>query len=119
MDMSHRTVALLLADAAADRCALYGCMVKWGEVLYRTERGGGPKKEGRVDAISEELSTEWVNTVRALTGEAARLKADGGLAYADCHAPGLARHREVEPVIDDSEFEAVTDQVDVRWLTSG
>lgn len=50
--------------------------------------------------------------------QSARFKIDGGLAYADCCAAGLARKTEGEGVADDPEFEAVTDPVDVRWLTS-
>jgi predicted nucleic acid-binding protein len=113
------TVAQLLADAAADRRALYGCVVNWGEVLYITERAYGPEKADEVEAILEELPIEWVEADRALTREAARLKVDGGLAYADCFAAGLAWKTDGEVVTDDPEFEAVTGQVDVRWLTSG
>jgi ribonuclease VapC len=112
------TVAQLLADAAADRCALYGCVVNWGEVLYITERAYGSEKADEVESILEELPIEWVDADRELTREAAQFKVDGGLAYADCFAAGLARQTEGEVVTDDPEFETVTDQVDVRWLTS-
>ena len=44
------TVAQLLADAAADRYALYGCVVNWGEVLYITERAYGPEKADEIHA---------------------------------------------------------------------
>ncbi|MFB6273822.1 MAG: hypothetical protein ABEL51_13090 [Salinibacter sp.] len=37
------TVPQVLADAAADRCALYGCVVNWGEVLYMTKHAYGPR----------------------------------------------------------------------------
>ena len=113
------TVAQLLADAGADRRALYCCVVNWGEVLYITERAYGPEKADEVDAIMEELPIEWVDADRALTREAARFKVDGGLAYADCFAAGLARQTEGEVVTDDPEFEVIADRVDVRWLTSG
>jgi len=112
------TVAQLLADAAADRCRLCGCVVNWGEVLYITERTYGTEKAEEVEAIMETLPIEWVDADRELTREAARFKVDGGLAYADCFAAGLARKTEGEVVTDDPEFEAVSDQVDVRWLTA-
>ena len=112
------TVAQLLANAAADRCALDGCVVNWGEVLYITERAYGTKKADEVESILEGLPIEWVDADRALTREAARFKVDGGLAYADCFAAGLARQTEGEVVTDDPEFEVIADRVDVRWLTS-
>jgi predicted nucleic acid-binding protein len=111
------TVAQLLADAAADRCGLYGCVVNWGEVLYITERVYGPAKAEEVEAILSDLPIEWVDADEALTREASRFKVDGGLAYADCFAAALARQREGEVLTGDPEFERVTDQVDVRWLT--
>jgi len=112
------TVAQLLADAAAERCRLCGCVVNWGEVLYITERAYGPEKTDEIESIMEELPIEWVDADRALTREAARFKVDGGLAYADCFAAGLARQTDGEVVTDDPEFERVSNRVDVRWLTS-
>ena len=112
------TVAQLLADAAADRCKLCGCAVNWGEVLYITECAYGTEKAEEVEAIMETLPIEWVDADRELTRAAARFKVDGGLAYADCFAAGLARKTEGEVVTDDPEFEAVSDQVDVQWLTA-
>jgi ribonuclease VapC len=112
------TVAQLLADAAADRCALCGCVVNWGEVLYITERVYGADKAEEVEAILADLPIEWVDADRTLTREAARFKVDGGLAYADCFAAALARQTDGEVVTDDPELENVSDRVDVRWLTS-
>lgn len=111
------TVAQLLANAAADRYALYDCVVNWGEVLYITELAYGPEKADEVDTIMEELPIEWVDADRELTREAARFKVDGGLAYADCFAAGLALKTEGEVVTDDPEFETVAGQISVRWLT--
>jgi len=88
-----------------------------GEVLYITERAYGPKKADKVESILEELPIEWVDADRELTREAARFKADGGLACANCFAAGLARQADGEVVTDDPGFETVTDQVALRWLT--
>jgi ribonuclease VapC len=112
-------VAQLLADAAADRCALQCCVVNWGEVLYITERVYGADKADAVEAVMDDLPIEIVDADRVLTREAARLKVDGGLAYADCFAAGLALMADGEVVTSDPEFEAVEDRVAVRWLRSG
>jgi predicted nucleic acid-binding protein len=112
------TVAQLLADAAADRCRLCGCVVNWGEVLYITERVYGADKAEEIETILTDLPIEWVDANQSLTREAARFKVDGGLAYADCFAAALARQTGGEIVTDDPEFEKVTDQIEVRWLTS-
>lgn len=112
------TVAQLLADAAAERCRLCGCVVNWGEVLYITERVYGADKAEEVEAILADLPIEWVDADRDLTRGGRPLQVDGGLAYADCFAAALARQTDGEVVTDDPEFENVSDRVDVRWLTS-
>ena len=111
-------VAELLADAAADRCALQCGVVNWGEVLYITERVYGADKAEEVEAVMDNLPIEIVDADRALTHEAARLKVDGGLAYADCFAAGLALVTDGEVMTGDPEFEAIEEQVAVRWLKS-
>jgi ribonuclease VapC len=82
------TVVQLLADAAAGQCALCGCVVNWGEVLYITSGSTGRRRRTR-STPSESLPVEWVDADRALTREAARFTVDGGLAYTDCFAAGL------------------------------
>jgi predicted nucleic acid-binding protein len=88
-------------------------------VLYITECAYGTEKAEEVEAVMETLPIEWVDVDRELTRAAARFKVDGSLAYADCFAAGLARRTEGEVVTGDPEFEAVSDQVNVWWLTSG
>lgn len=88
-----KDVAQLLTDAAADRCALQCC-------------------------VMDDLPIELMDVDRALTREAARLKVDGGLAYVNCFAAGLALISDGEVVTGDPEFEAVDNRVAVRWLPS-
>lgn len=110
------TVAQLLADAAANECTLYGCVVNWGEVLYITERVYGTEKADDVEAVLADLPIEWVAADRALTRVAAQFKVDGGLAYADCFVAGLAAQTNGEIVTGDPEFETIAGDVPVRWL---
>lgn len=112
-------VARLLADAAAERCALQCSIVNWGEVRCITERVYGVEKANEVEAVMDDLPVEWIDADRALTRAAARLKVDGGLAYADCFAAALALVAEGEVVTGDPEFAAVEEQVTVRWLPRG
>ena len=114
-----KEVAELLANAAADRCALQCCVVNWGEVLYIIERVYSIEKAGEIEAVMDDLPIELIDADRALTREAARLKVDGGLAYVDCFAAALALISDGEVVTGDPEFEAVEEQVVVRWLKSG
>jgi len=64
----------------------------------------------------DDLPIEFVDAECTLTREAARLKVDGGLAYADCFAAGLALIADGEVVTGDPDFKAVEEQVAVRWL---
>jgi ribonuclease VapC len=51
-----------------------------------------------------------------MTLEAARLKAAGGLSYADCFAAALAKKKKCELVTGDKEFKQVEKEVKIRWI---
>lgn len=91
-------------------------MVNWGEVVHITERAYGTEKADEIESIMEELAIDWVDADHKLTRAAARFKVDGGLAYTDCFASGLALEQDGEVVTDDPDFEVVADRVTGRRL---
>ena len=109
-------VAGLLAEAIGEDVRLCLSVVNWGEVVYITQRVYGDEKASEVVQAIDELSIEVVEATRAVTAQAARLKARGGLAYADCFAAGLAVLWQGEVLTGDPEFEQVAADVPIRWL---
>lgn len=105
-----------LTASANDESTLLLSVVNWGEVDYVTRRVYGPDAAAEVRGIIEDLPIEIRDAGRAGTQAAARLKARGGLSYADCFAAGLADLVDGAVLTGDPEFERIEDLVDVRWF---
>lgn len=105
-----------LTASANDESTLLLSVVNWGEVDYVTRRVYGPDAAAEVRGIIEDLPIAIRDADRAGTQAAARLKAGGGLSYADCFAAGLADLTDGAVLTGDPEFEHIEDLVDVRWL---
>ncbi len=63
-----------------------------------------------------ELGIEAVAVDWALARQAARYKARGGLAYADCFAAALASAWNAPLVTSDPDFKFLEKEIEVRWL---
>lgn len=62
------------------------------------------------------MAVEIVGVDRALTREAARLKARRGVSFADCFAAASARTRKAELITGDREFRRLEAGVKLAWL---
>ena len=91
-------------------------VVNWGEVYYITLREAGLDRAEEVATAISSLPIDIVPADLALTQEAARLKARGRIAYADCFAAALAKTRNAELVTGDPEFKQVADIVKIHWI---
>jgi ribonuclease VapC len=94
------------------------CLVSYGECLYITERRRG--LAGVEDAINviDQLVLQVVPPDRALTFEAAHLKALYPISYADAFAAALARQHRARLMTGDPEFRAVERKLLIDWLPS-
>lgn len=91
-------------------------VVNLGEVPYIVRREQGAERSTQVEAVVGTLPIEVVDVDLELTREAARLKAGGGLSFADCFAAALASQRRTALLTGDPEFESVAGQIRVEWL---
>lgn len=109
-------VAEILQLAARDECELLLSVVNWGEVFYTAL---GEEGEDAAQAVLVALRNMPIRVVEAnkeVTLAAARLKARGGISYADCFAAGLGKLKRAEVVTGDKEFKVVEDEVKIRWI---
>ena len=96
----------LLAKAADAKRPLAMSVVNWGEVYYSVWRARGEKvAHAKLQEIAQ-LPIEIVDADMELTQEAARLKAQHKLPYADAFAAALSRIRKAALVTCDKDFEA-------------
>lgn len=106
----------ILLACAEERASGWLSVINFGEVLYIVEREQGAKEAQKVVALIDRLPVEIVEADRRLTFDAAHIKANFALAYADAFAVALARQLQARVVTGDPEFRQVQDLVPVLWL---
>ena len=91
-------------------------VINVGEVLYVTERLRGTSGARTVVGLLDSLAIRVVDAGRGLTFDAAHVKANHKLSYADAFAVALARRLNGILITGDPEFRAVEALVRVEWL---
>ena len=91
-------------------------LINLGEVVYITERERGLAKAQEVLAIIEQLPIEILSVDRQVVLEAAHIKANYPVAYADAFAITAAQANDGVLVTGDPEFETVKDDIRIEWI---
>ena len=105
-----------LKEAAEKEKNLLISAVNWGEVLYVIEGRHGKEKKNEVEHLMNQMHLEVIDIDRDLTRQAAHLRANEKLAYADCFAAALALSRKAGLVTRDKDFRQVEDKISVTWI---
>jgi predicted nucleic acid-binding protein len=106
----------ILALAEVRKCRVVMCLVNLGEVLYITERERGLAMAQIVLALAESLPLELLDTSRDLVLDAAHIKAQHPLSYADAFAVAAAVRENAVVVTGDPEFKSVDELIKIEWL---
>ena len=112
-------VEKLLTQAAAERHRLLLSVVNWGEIYYSTMREVSQEAaEQHARAIAAlPIEIVGVDDDLVLARQAAILKAEYKMSYADCFGAALAKVRNCELVTGDPEFKALEKEIKIHWLT--
>lgn len=105
-----------LRDALLGRRALHMTVINLGEVFYRTRR---LHDEARAQGALQRVMALPITLHEAdmtLTLEAASIKGQYPLSYADCFAAALAMRLDAAVVTGDPEFRQVEHLVPIVWL---
>lgn len=113
---SGQQVADLIAGAHEEGIPIYMTVVNAGEVWYIIAREISEKEANSSIKQLRELRIQFVDVDWELTQEAARLKSQHKMSYADCYAAALAIIKKADLVTGDNEFKAVEDQVKIQWV---
>ena len=105
-----------LMGAKEGRCRLLLCMINFGEVLYMTERRRGFSTAQSVQALIEHLPIELHNANRNVVLDAAHVKANHAISYADAFVVAIAKREGGVILTGDPEFKSVEELVPVEWL---
>jgi predicted nucleic acid-binding protein len=106
----------LLQEANKDRCHIFLCVINLGEVLYLVERERGMVKAHEILAAIQQLPIEIFPAETQTVLDAAHIKANHILSYADAFAVSCAQAVEGTVLTRDREFESVEQIVNVEWL---
>lgn len=88
-----------------------------GETYYILFRERGSKKsEYFLDTILKSLPIAMIQNNFQLVIEAARIKAEYPLSFADCFAVTTARRERASVITGDQEFKKVEHLVDIEWI---
>jgi predicted nucleic acid-binding protein len=106
----------LLAKAAEAKRPLAMSVVNWGEVYYSVWCARGETAAAAMLNEIAQLPIEIVGVDMELGLQAARLKAEHNLPYADCFAAALAKTRKSALVTSDKDFERVESILKTLWV---
>lgn len=109
-------VEALLTQARRRRTPLLLSIINLGEVYYRLARHHGHPAAREVVRQIETLPLTLYPCDQALALEAARIKADFPMAYADAFAVATALREDAAIVTGDPEFGRVEHLVKIDWL---
>lgn len=106
----------LFKEAALAGQKLLISVINWGEVLYITEGRHGKSRRDEIEQMMNRMHLEVVDVDKELTREAAHLKANAKLSYADSFAAALAKSRKAFLVTGDREFKSLESDLKISWL---
>ena len=110
------TIKELLERAAQNQCNIYFCIINLGEAIYATEREQGLQAAQMALSLIKELPIEVVIANEEITLEAAHIKANYPIAYADCFAAAVAKKFQGLLVTGDPEFKLLQNYIDIMWI---
>jgi ribonuclease VapC len=106
----------ILKVARSGKTRLYLSVVNLGEVYYITMRERGTEKANETIFIIEQLPISIIDADEAVSIQAAKLKANHSIAYADCFAAALGIRKNSKVVTGDPEFKKLEKDIAVEWL---
>jgi uncharacterized protein len=93
------------------------CRINWGEFYYIVKRRTGQAKTLEALALIEQLPIDILSVDDLLISEAAEIKSDYPIAYADAFCVATAKRLNGRIVTSDPEFKAVEKLVPVQWIS--
>ncbi len=109
-------VKALLKNAEKGLCQVYLSWINLGEVLYITEREQGQRRARETLAHIQALPIELLEVTPQVVLEAAHIKANHRLSYADAFAVVAALGQGATVLTGDFEFKTVETIVNIEWL---
>ena len=92
-------------------------LINWGEFYYIIKRKVGKRKAEEALVLLEQLPVTILSVDEKLVKEAAEIKSDYAVSYADAFCIATAQRSNGQIFTNDPEFKLVKHLVTVIWLT--
>ena len=92
------------------------CSVNWGEVYYVLARKYGLEESAEYMALIDTFPIDIIPADREITRQAAMLKAEHALPYADSFAAALAKLRKGDLITADMDFKKIESEIKIEWI---
>jgi predicted nucleic acid-binding protein len=112
-----QAVQSALYEQAKAKTAAILNWINWGEFFYVVRRRMGAAKASDSLRLLEQLPIDLYPVDQPLVKEAAEIKSDHAVSYADAFCIATARRLNGTILTTDPEFHAVEHLVTIRWLT--
>jgi ribonuclease VapC len=109
-------VAEILRKAISQDIDRLVCVINVGEIVYLTKRRFGDQKKIQLLAKIQQLGFQTLPVPDSIVFQAAEIKADYPISYADCFALACAISRSAILVTGDPEFKLVSHLADIQWI---
>jgi len=111
-----QVVAEILGKAISQDIERLVCAINVGEMLYLTKRRFGDQMKLQVLAKLQQLGFQILSVPDSLIYQAAEIKADYPISYADCFALACAINSPAVLVTGDPEFKKVSHLAQIQWI---
>ncbi len=115
-EKGFQKVKTLLQNKGKENREICLSVLSLGEIYYILIREVGEGKALKIITKIESLDLKIAQIDTALTKEAARIKAKGGLSYADSFVIASAIKLDATVVTGDPEFKKFSKVVDIEWI---
>ena len=92
------------------------CVINLGEIIYLTKKRFGDSKKLEILGRIHQLELKVLPVPNTLVYQAAEIKADYPLSYADCFVVACAVEYNATIVTGDPEFKNVEHLVNIEWI---
>ena len=109
-------VAQVLRQLMQGKAKGFMSVVNWGEVYYNTMREQGVSEAEKVILQLDKFPIRLIDVNKDLAYEAAKLKGEFRIAYADCFAAALSVKLKANLITGDPDFKRVQQRISIQWI---
>lgn len=109
-------VRSLFEKASEGKCALYLCVINLGEVLYIIEKKMGLQSAQLALSRITAIPLEIIIADEEITLQAAHIKANFSISYADCFAASVCIAKNALLVTGNPEFKLLGNIININWI---